>query len=520
MAQVGIRINGGNPGTPVLNHPLDNQPVTLSNLGDGSETTYDWQVVDAPDNGVTNATATNQPTFTFTPAERGTYLVRLTVNANTPGATTGTTILAIRHNYLRVPAVREQLEAGTDGWGASLQEALVLLDGSLTNGITQYGTAVELSDVTSAAKEAGVLNKAARADHKHDISVAAGLDIGSLDEQGGLGTSSALARSDHQHGTTPQNPGTAMGSDLSAWKLYSTDAIIQQKLLTQGIVLIAQATDMSAVDPNCHIVLANTSVAGFTLTLPAAAGTMQETNLGRLLRIKNIGTNNLTISPATGNTIDGAGGVVVPQGGAADLVSDGAGWWVMGRNPEPGAVLRAEQQELVRLVHSYEVFAGFEVICQLQMAPIYGPRFVQTLKIPVPPYQLDFLDYRVPICLNAPARPNDGTPYSASLTPSDESAGIIKLTVIATDASDASQSYHAEVWQPYHKSSGTVTFVGAPVPAITPPADPMNLVGNDPFVLNAAGGDILWGAVNPTVGPPSLNVTVYLQILAHNWAPP
>ena len=521
MAQVGIRINGGNPGAPVLNHPLDSQPVTFSNLGDGSETTYDWQVVDAPDNGVTNATPTNQPTFTFTPVERGTYLVRLTVNANTPGEAVGTIILAIRHNHLRVPAVREQLEAGIDGWGSSVQEALILLDNLLTSAVTQYGDASDLEDVTAAAESAGVLGKAARADHKHDIAVAAGLDIGSLGEQGGLGTSPALARADHQHGTTPQSPGTAMGSDLSAWKIYSTDAIIQQKLLTQGIVLIAQATDMSVVDPSCHIVLANTAVASFTLTLPPAAGTMQETNLGRQLRIKNIGTNNLSVSPATGDTIDGAGSLVVGAGGSADLVSDGAAWWVLGTSqPDASRVLRADGSDLVQLIHRYEI-AQVDFTREFRMTPFVGPAFVQAVKSRTNPLiDFAFLDYRVPICFNFKGLPNNGTPQTLAASPSDESAGILKMTVVATNFADASQSYHAEVWQPYHKSGGVVTFVGSPMPVITPPLDPMGLVGNDPYILNASGGDITWGAVNPLIGPALLDVTVYLQILAHNWTPP
>lgn len=335
MAQVNIRING-NPG-PELNFALANppQPVTFSNLGDGTETTFSWQVVDAPTNGVVNAGQTNQATFTFTPSQRGTYLVRLTANPNTPGAVSGTTILAIRHTNIRIPAVREQVEAGSDGWGDAMQEALLYLDNLITNAVVQYGSAAELSNVTSAAEAAGVLNKAARADHKHDINVASPADIGSLGETGGLGFSSALARADHRHGTVPQDPGTEMGLDISGWKLHATDILLQQRLLTQGIVVLAQSLDMSAVDPQCHILLCDSTNGTIVVTLPLAGGTIQNgTDQGRVLRIKNIGTGRVSIAGSGGQLIDGAASTIIKvQGGSIDLVSDGANWWRLGSLP-------------------------------------------------------------------------------------------------------------------------------------------------------------------------------------------
>lgn len=349
MAQVGIRINGGNPNAPILNHPLDNQPVTFSNQGDGTETTYLWQVVGAPANGVTNATATNLATFTFTPAVRGTYLVRLTVNANTPGVVTGTTILAIRHTNLRVPAVREQIEAGNDGWGTAMQEALILLDSLITSAIQTYGTAQDLQNVSSSAEVVGTAPRAARADHKHDINVAAPSDIGSLAEQGGLGVSTSLARADHRHGTIPQNPGTEMGADFAGWKVHATDVLIRSRLMTQGIELVAQNTDMSVLDPLSHIILCNTNNASITITLPPAGGTLQGgPELGRVLRIKNIGSNRVVIQGAApGELIDGASNTILRLPNASvDLVTDGASWWRLGSFPTPARYLRWNGLEL------------------------------------------------------------------------------------------------------------------------------------------------------------------------------
>ena len=75
-----------------------------------------------------------------------------------------------------------------------------------------------------------------------------------------------------------------------------------------------------------YIVLANSSSAGFTITLPAATS-------GRKLIIKDSGgsaqTNNITISPASG-TIDGASTFVLNNNyQSVDLVSDGTNWFVV-----------------------------------------------------------------------------------------------------------------------------------------------------------------------------------------------
>lgn len=323
MAQVNIRINGVSG--PNLDFALQAppQPVTFSNLGDGTEATFQWEVVDAPEGGVVSPGSTNLSTFTFTPTVRGTYLVRLTVNPNTPGAVSGTTLLAIRHQHLRIPAVREQQEAGANGWGTAVQEALAYLDDLEVT--PEYGEAGDLEPVSAEAAAAGSLNLVARADHKHDVEVAAPADLGSLGANSAVGSSTALARADHQHSTIPQDPDTELGSDFSAWRTYATDMVVQQRLLTRGISLIGEDTDMSVVDPGTHLILCGGGP--LTLTLPPAGTLLEGTNLGRVLKIKNIGAETVTIQAALGDTIDSIGDPgELEAGGSVELISDGGSW--------------------------------------------------------------------------------------------------------------------------------------------------------------------------------------------------
>lgn len=75
-----------------------------------------------------------------------------------------------------------------------------------------------------------------------------------------------------------------------------------------------------------YIVLANSTSAAFTVTLPAVTS-------GRKIIIKDSGgsaqTNNITVSPASG-TIDGAASFVINNNyQSIDLVSDGTNWFVV-----------------------------------------------------------------------------------------------------------------------------------------------------------------------------------------------
>lgn len=364
MAVVQI-LTDGNP-TPSLNHTLG-QAVTFTNVDNTPGLVYLWELVEDPawtQQLAQTVTVTTNPaaaSFTITPQKRGTYLIRLTLNPNTPGQVTGTTVLAIQHTNIRIPSVRETTESGVDGWGPPVQDALNQLDTLLTDAVTQYGNAAELSNVTSAAETAGVLNKAARADHKHDINVASPSDIGSLAEQGGLGVSTSLARADHRHGTIPQNPGTEMGADFAGWKVYATDALVRSRLMTQGIALIAQNTDMTVLDPLCHIILCDTNNASLTITLPPAGGTLQGgPELGRVLRIKNIGSGRVVIQGAApGELIDGAANTILRLPNASvDLVTDGASWWRLGSFPTPARYLRWNGLELGNVGGGTKYFDG------------------------------------------------------------------------------------------------------------------------------------------------------------------
>lgn len=125
MARARIKIDGsvGSNLTAVLS-----TPVTFTNDGDGSETSWLWEMVDEPPGAPTSMAGSDTPVCTFTPLKRGTYLVRLTINAGKPGALTNSVVLAVRHTNLRVPAALERKEAGATGWAPAVQEALLLLN--------------------------------------------------------------------------------------------------------------------------------------------------------------------------------------------------------------------------------------------------------------------------------------------------------------------------------------------------------------------------------------------------------
>ncbi len=88
--------------------------------------------------------------------------------------------------------------------------------------------------------------------------------------------------------------------------------------------LVGKITDDSE---HVHILL-DTRSGGFTVTLPTATGSMQ-----RELIFKNIGTNNATIVPITGEYIDYSQSHVV---GPLDLVSVWSDlvrtWWLLDSN--------------------------------------------------------------------------------------------------------------------------------------------------------------------------------------------
>lgn len=114
---------------------------------------------------------------------------------------------------------------------------------------------------------------------------------------------------------------------------------------------------------------------------------------------------------------------------------------------------------------------------------------------------------------------NDTIAQTIALTPTDNSAGLLKLTVIATDSTAGGNCYHIEVWQRYYKEGGAVAFVGDANFVVPLDYDPMALgiATNAPWELSASGGDIELVLRNTAAGPTELDLTAYLQILSHNW---
>jgi hypothetical protein len=143
MARVGIKINGTAGSN--LNFGLSSL-ATFTNAGDGSETQFLWELLEEPPGDATPLTGTATAVMTFTPEKRGSYLVQLTVNPGQSGAIQDRVILAVRHQYIRIPAAKERLETGADGWAPDLQEALGYLDDLIAASLTNVVEQIDVSD--------------------------------------------------------------------------------------------------------------------------------------------------------------------------------------------------------------------------------------------------------------------------------------------------------------------------------------------------------------------------------------
>jgi len=106
--------------------------VQLNNQNSGGESTYLWEIVSQPAGTADVLSSTSLQNPTFTPNKEGTYLIRLTVNQSLPTERQDQVIAAVRQlkTRLRIPAVGETDENGTDGWAepASADAALQLVD--------------------------------------------------------------------------------------------------------------------------------------------------------------------------------------------------------------------------------------------------------------------------------------------------------------------------------------------------------------------------------------------------------
>lgn len=160
------------------------------------------------------------------------------------------------------------------------------------------------ADVTKAAAAVGVGTSAARSDHKHDVSTAAAVAIGTANAEG---AATSLARSDHVH---------ALGAAAAKW-------------LTPAVNTISFTAALDTV----HRV--DTSGGAVTATLPTAVG-----NAGRAIIIKKWETgivNDITIDGDGSETIDGNANATISAAtsatilGSLHLISDGANWAIVAR---------------------------------------------------------------------------------------------------------------------------------------------------------------------------------------------
>ena len=105
----------------------------------------------------------------------------------------------------------------------------------------------------------------------------------------------------------------------------------QRKLSRQKIILTPSDSSLegkiNSETEHCHILL-DSSVAGFTVTLPSVTGTMQ-----RELIFKNIGANSVKIQAMQGQYIDESTSHVLAHLDLVDLWPDDVKtWWMLDNN--------------------------------------------------------------------------------------------------------------------------------------------------------------------------------------------
>ncbi|MBZ0118193.1 MAG: hypothetical protein K8H88_14420, partial [Sandaracinaceae bacterium] len=140
-------------------------------------------------------------------------------------------------------------------------------------------------NVTKASASAGVVNEAARRDHKHDVTTASAQSIGRANAEG---TSSALARADHTHAVSQSSANVVS----SPYTLLATDGTL--------VVDTAGERDIQLPAPG--------TLTGLIPVLIVDAGNNSEAKRIRLLR----------------NGAELIDGVAANK----DLKSDGGRWWL------------------------------------------------------------------------------------------------------------------------------------------------------------------------------------------------
>lgn len=129
MPQAAIQINavtGSNDDLPIATL------VQLTNLNTGGEVSYQWSILWQPDGPADLLSSTTIQNPTFTPNKEGTYLIQLIVNSGLSSEKVDRVVAAVRQlkTRIRVPAVGETDENGSDGWGdpAAANNFLQLVD--------------------------------------------------------------------------------------------------------------------------------------------------------------------------------------------------------------------------------------------------------------------------------------------------------------------------------------------------------------------------------------------------------
>jgi hypothetical protein len=128
MTQALITINaspGSDDDLPI------NTLVTLANVGNGGELTYNWSILEQPPGTADNLSSPTAASPTFTPQKEGSYLIQLIVNVGLPDEKRDKVIAAVRQlkTNTRVPAAGEEDEVSTTkGWSLAANDLLRLID--------------------------------------------------------------------------------------------------------------------------------------------------------------------------------------------------------------------------------------------------------------------------------------------------------------------------------------------------------------------------------------------------------
>jgi hypothetical protein len=295
--------------------------VTLTSVTPG--TTNAWALLWVPDADVA-AEASITPsgvTSTFTPTvgARGTYRIRLTVDAGLPTESISIRTFSVRtaSAALRIPALNER----ADPAASLINDGAVYIAASESNengtgpfSTGNYGgyyTAMkELFDRVELIVTTGVATHAAtHLPGGADALTTAAPSIG-IGAANSAGTAASFARSDHSHAlrTTTGPTDLAVGAIADGEFLKRVGATIVSAALVAGGNFVARRTVTGpttvTVLATDHLIMVDTTAGAVTLTLPDPATT------DRIYEIKDIagtfGTNACTLARfAGGDQIEG-----------------------------------------------------------------------------------------------------------------------------------------------------------------------------------------------------------------------